>query len=128
VDDLVEFLRDRYDEDEQVACNAAADHPTWTYDPERFAVYTEGYPIASHRFGDPLTDADGTHIALHDPARVLHDVESKRRILDQCESALSVEHPIPHDKTGAAALASMTLVFLALPYADHPDFREDWRP
>ncbi|GGK32137.1 hypothetical protein GCM10011583_74870 [Streptomyces camponoticapitis] len=47
------------------------------------------------------------HVALHDPARVLREIEAKRRIL-----ARHARDPWPcHD-----------LRDLALPYADHPDF------
>jgi hypothetical protein len=121
--DLVEFLRARLDEDKWAARNAAADHPSWTYDPEQFAVYTDGYPIASHRFGDPLAEVDGVHIARHDPARVLREVEAKRRliseILAECEGA-GFDH--------RRGIYGKVLRSLAAPYADHPDYREEWRP
>lgn len=144
--DLVEFLRARLDEDEQAARDAAADHPSWTYDPERFAVYSDGYPIASHRDGSPLTDVDGQHIARHDPARVLCEVEIKRRIIDRyvdlrdrCASAaqdysdwlegkrvredrpsISQRDPVIRDE-----LERMLRLF-TLPHADHTDFKEEW--
>jgi len=45
--------------------------------------------------------------------RGLRDIAAKRRILD--------EHAIAHP-------GSATLKLLALPYASHPDYREEWRP
>ena len=56
-------------------------------------------------------------------ARVLAECESKRRIIRLC----GVD---PHDP-GALLLRVHTdavVRLLALPYADHPDFDESWRP
>jgi hypothetical protein len=55
------------------------------------------------------------HIARHDPARVLAECEAKRRIVEM--HAYQEEHFTPDE-----------LRALALPYADHPDYREEWRP
>lgn len=108
---LVEFLRARLDEDE----HAAKEAPQSEWDSE--------YAEFRARGGETFD-----HVLRHDPARVLREVEAKRRILEQCELALSFEHPIPRDKVGDAALASMTVAFLALPYADHAEYDESWRP
>jgi hypothetical protein len=58
------------------------------------------------------------HVARHDPARVLAECEAKRRIVDS-EGSPYVEGHVP---------ATRTLRFLALPYADHPDYRQEWKP
>ncbi|MFJ3968882.1 DUF6221 family protein [Streptomyces parvus] len=47
------------------------------------------------------------HVALHDPARVLREIEAKRRILARHSHA-----PWPHPDVQD----------LASPYIDHPDF------
>jgi hypothetical protein len=52
------------------------------------------------------------HIARHDPARVLADVEAKRRIVEW-----DAEQPVDRG----------VLNILASVYADHPDYREEWR-
>lgn len=59
------------------------------------------------------------------PARVLAECEAKRRIVeehgggaDPCDAHDASFETIPCD----------TLRALALPYADHSDFREEWRP
>jgi hypothetical protein len=52
------------------------------------------------------------------PARIHAECEAKRRIVGL--------HPC--DNCGAAFDPCETLRLLALPYADHPDYREEWRP
>ncbi|MFD8010836.1 DUF6221 family protein [Streptomyces sp. NPDC058955] len=47
------------------------------------------------------------HVALHDPARVLREIEAKRRILNRHR-----HDPWPHHD----------LHDLAAPYTDHPDY------
>jgi hypothetical protein len=49
------------------------------------------------------------HIARWDPARVLAECEARRRIVTECGWETVMRH-------------------LALPYADHPDYRDEWRP
>lgn len=108
--DLVEFLRARLDEDEARA------------------------------------RGEGPHIVFHDPAgrplppppmpgsypagRVLREVEAKRRILAEhrpmipgwCHTC-----DVPADVKGNEH-GCLTVRLLALPYADHPNYREAWRP
>lgn len=45
------------------------------------------------------------------PERVLREVEAKRRLVGWAETK-----------------ALYVLTALALPYADHPDYRQEWRP
>ncbi len=105
--DLTAFLRARLDEDERVA-RAAVDFDygvrDWADD------------------GDPVN----AHIARHDPARVLREVEAKRRLLEQFrlrgDSVRAVVRPV----TGG--VWDDLLRLLALPYDGHPDYREEWRP
>ena len=52
-----------------------------------------------------------------DPARVLAECEAKRRIVEHCE----VDHLV------ASPGDPYVLQLLALPYADHSDWREEWR-
>jgi hypothetical protein len=97
---LVEFLKARLDEDEQVA------------------------KAASDPGGPHLPAAQLEHARRHDPARVLAEVEAKRRIID-------AHHPVdPCDAHDASfeTISCDTLLLLALPYADHSDYDEAWRP
>jgi hypothetical protein len=50
-------------------------------------------------------------IARWDPARVLAECAAKRRIVEMYAG----QHGQPY-----------VLHFLALPYADHPDYRQEW--
>lgn len=68
------------------------------------------------------------HIARHDPARVLAECEAKRRIVERCSA------PRPGDEWDGLdwdgdlrAVAESVLVALAAVYADHPDYRDEWR-
>jgi hypothetical protein len=133
---LVGFLRARLAEDEQVA--RAADSGPWRVDDPAYptAIYNrDGHPIISGSqwggeasiFDDPAAPA---HIARHDPARVLAEVEAKRRIV---HIHSEYDHGCPeHDGcdgfTFLSAGPCFTLRLLALPWAGHPDYREEWRP
>ncbi|MEU8760671.1 DUF6221 family protein [Streptomyces sp. NPDC048659] len=136
--DLVEFLNARLDEDGRVALATAVSRGTpacyvWEASPEagrasEWEVWTE----ERWRIVPGQTEADATHVARHDPARVLAEVDAKRRILElhgpaeyeysdvdicsTCDRGGPLPHPCP------------TLHLLALPYADHPDYDEAWRP
>jgi hypothetical protein len=70
-------------------------------------IYPEGGHTAEH----------AAHIARHDPARVLREVEAKRAIV-----AAVAESP------GEATGLGVAMLHLAAVYADHPDYRQEWRP
>jgi hypothetical protein len=65
------------------------------------------------------------HIARHDPARVLREVEAKRRIITNEQDRVLEEGPLPERMRDGIETDVMAL--LALPYADHPDYQEAWR-
>ena len=60
------------------------------------------------------------HLPAHQAitARVLADCESKRRIVEQVSKV----------EWGGYAVRDFILEQLALPYAAHPDYRQEWRP
>lgn len=63
----------------------------------------------------------GAHIARHDPARVLAECEAKRqRVAILAEMEVSEENVV-------SSYAHSLLCREALPYADHPEWREEWR-
>ncbi|WP_326763512.1 DUF6221 family protein [Streptomyces sp. NBC_01591] len=86
--------------------------------------------VVTYRTG--AGDQHAAHIARRDPARALREVEAKRGLLERYEEpetggALSDSF----NKFTAGMECTVPLeVFrhLTLPYADHPDYREDWRP
>ena len=143
--DLVEFLRARLDEDE--AAGRAATPSPWSYNPgkvwldgEAFESYdrSKGEEFVGHGGPSPFRGcvaatgpadhaqsmADAAFIARHEPARALAEVDAKRRIIAE-------HHPVdPCDAHDASfqTVECDTLRLLALPYADHRDYREEWRP
>lgn len=100
--ELVEFLLARIAEDEAMSQAAVR--------------WSEGASQWSDA-GEP----DWQHIARWDPARVLVECDAKRRIVE-----LHPEHGWSHCE--GESLPCPTLRLLALPYAEHPDYREEWKP
>lgn len=147
-DDLVVFLRARLDEDERAA-RAATPGP-WRHGPDKHwrkpgtswfeeAVFAgpsgkDATCVAgTGETDDPQSMADAAFVARHDPARVLAEVKGKRLILDEYEAvAEGVDmdsHDLEHsaDRSMASSLRG-ALKGLALPYAEHPDYRPEWAP
>ncbi|WP_435601336.1 DUF6221 family protein [Streptomyces sp. C10-9-1] len=154
--DLVAFLRARYDEDEQEARAATPGPWRWRqehgepWEPEEggwldySGEYISGADDSGTLFGPGMTPhADAVHIARHDPARVLREIDAKRQLVNV--------HGRPHEciaLTGSGERSVVdgqpwelwepehtsdhgpctTLRLLALPYADWPGYREEWRP
>lgn len=129
--DLIAFLRARLDEDEATAravvWDGSGNSLTW-----RLAA------SATVEVGDEEFNTDdrtvANHIVNNDPARVLREVEAKRRMLRHYEyAAIALTNAGPtgevHDlMTGAVNTLRAVLVDHARVYVDHPDFHEDWRP
>jgi len=70
------------------------------------------------------------------PARVLAEVAAKRRIVELAKEATRMDQAgdveygagqAPRDESVEPYLGTLILRALAAPYADHPDFNEDWR-
>lgn len=92
MDDLVRWLGEQFDEDERIADAARGQGDgRWHHD----SSYPNGYVYDEHN--QPVVYDESTpspeeaeHIAAHDPARVLREIEAKRKLLD--------DHPIvPRD-------------------------------
>lgn len=72
-----------------------------------------------------FADAEQDHAARWDPARVLAECEARRievRFLSDLDT-----HRLRDTTNGLSSIAYSVLCRMAHPYADHPDFREDWR-
>jgi hypothetical protein len=67
----------------------------------------------------PAYEVDRGWWLLADPARVLAECEAKRRIVERVTDVAW---------TGSYAVRDVVLGLLALPYAAHPDYRDEWRP
>ncbi|GAA5052936.1 hypothetical protein HNP84_001404 [Thermocatellispora tengchongensis] len=120
--ELIAFLRARLDEDERDARLAATSphgRRWWWHGPGQRVKSAE--PRDDVARVDPLV---GPHIARHDPGRALEAVEAQRRLLAQTIEPYAAAPGFG----GAGDLAWLQLRLLALPYADHSDYREEWRP
>jgi len=128
--DLVAFLRARLDSDAAAARDAFGEHnddgPEWTE--VSSGALSTGCEL--HGIGD---SGISRHMARWDPARVLAEVDAKWRILGIYSSwevlaRPGAGFPIQHDAATTLLAAREVLRALALPYAAHPDYREEWRP
>jgi hypothetical protein len=118
--DLVTFLRERLADDQRIANRTRQASPEW----RNFDMDGELRDSANAGTVAYIPHAnDRTHIARHDPARVLAEVDAKRRIIDEC-SEVTVRDDWQY--TDAPELAELTLLMLALPYREHPDYQPGW--
>jgi hypothetical protein len=133
-EDLIDWLRDQLNEDEQIAL--AIEVKEWTEESSWFNDMLN--PLPSQRRERPgwlpmITVEDVRHIARHDPARVLREVEAKRKVIELYEYAVAawlLDRDKPNPPTvhlGEKAMAEAVLQALALPYSDRPGYREEWR-
>lgn len=141
MNDLIAFLRARLNED-AAAARVATSGPWW-HNPgkqwlegEAFESYdlSKGQEFVGYGGPHPFTGAvastgpashmqsmkDAAHIARHHPVRVLAEVDAKRRIVAAYEN-YDIDAP-------ELDVPESVLRMLALPYGDHPDYRDEWRP
>ncbi|MBM4517494.1 hypothetical protein GS432_19495 [Rhodococcus hoagii] len=128
-DDIVTFLRARLDEDDEAARDAAGWDPTgstradgrWSREGINSVIDSSLRLIV---YGDSPApgDAQAEHIARHDPARVLREIEAKRRILDRAQEL----HDDPFDTVLFTEYVETVLPVMAATYSDHPDYQPHW--
>lgn len=122
-DPLVTFVRARLDED---AAAARRVRSSWRQIGETgVIVASDGEYAEECANGNWAGIAE--HIVRHDPERVLAKVEAKRQVIEQYES---IGTPPPGEVGPELSRAELgrVLRLLALPYSDHPDYDESWRP
>ena len=147
--DLVEFLRARLTEDETAAHAAIlgfSPHPdqeipgaAWLPIYHKVVQQIQGDDeICVADCGNLMLER-AAHIARHDPARVLREVDRDRRLLD-LHHVVGFDDEDGHDlgrgcaECGYSAEYSdrggwcETVRILAVPYADDPDYRQEWKP
>jgi len=152
------FVLARYGEIEAIARAAADEseaspYGTWQFTVDRDEA-SDGQvrEVAALRLGSEVLSSVGpghlyfpgeemaTHIACHDPAYVLADIAAKRQLVERCVDDLAHGRDLPEGVRDGrdpdeveldeeiAAVAKTTLEILALPFAGHQDWREEWRP
>jgi len=105
---LADFLLARIAEDEMQA--QAVGNDAWLYD--GFGCRAMARPDTKLEYADRWM-----------PSRVLAECEAKRQIVERAAGLSEMIEP-PTTLT----LRDDVLKLLALPYADHPDYRKEWRP
>jgi hypothetical protein len=153
--DLITWLRAQLDDDEQATL--ASSERDWRPDGANSCQVYVRRPDGSNRTiawcanGYEDDFANSLHIARHDPAWMLAEVNAKRRILDlhtgvhDCPEMRTGVYPA--DRPAAAAYGKPgerwaypstehfdadefcpTARALTLPYADRAGYRDEWRP
>jgi hypothetical protein len=124
VTDLIAFITARLDEDEHAAQQTAQmGDGTGEWRVSGGGLATGPWQLLSRYSAEgQLSSWHLDHIARHDPARVLRDVAAKRLVL---EEARSLDRSADVD---AGPSATQLFRLLALPYSDHPDYRQEWTP
>ena len=120
MDELVRWLGEQLDEDERIA-RAVEDRSApwdgqWMADGDSAVRTVNGHVLFYRHDSGPLKPGLADHVAEWDPARVLREIDAKRRILATL-----------HEEGGDRMFADIFRL-LALPYADRPGYREEWRP
>lgn len=133
MDDLVTWLRAQLDEDEEEARDF--NFCEWTADGDAVTAPAIAGPRDGTRIiGEGMPFALAEWVARHDPARVLREVEAKRRILDlhrRGESDECVVCDVGAQSCGCLGWGDYpcaTLRLLALPHANRPGYRDEWAP
>lgn len=127
---LVAFLTARLDEDEETAREATAQTS------EYWQPYFKQVIAPGSRYETEAAEANSSeaasHIARHDPARILREITAKRAVLDRHQPG---EHwdgtPICRWCSPGEARLSWPcndVRDLAAIYSDHPDYRQEWKP
>ena len=143
VDELITWLRAQLDEDERVARAASvgpwltkradsvyADETTVVLQPGPLPDWATLVVPPQEEGGEGIDPGNAEHIARWDPARVLAEIDAKRRILE-------IHHHIEcqHDRYGPDGDCAEcgneypceTVHLLAQPYAGHDGWREEWQ-
>ena len=119
--DLVAFLNARLDEDEATA--KASVMPEWMISESGefgYIVAAVGTETTGESIADAWQEDVAVHIARHDPARVLREVEAKRAMLAEL-----TRWPFDY-RPGCNDPIRLFVHLLAAPYSDHPVWRAQW--
>lgn len=141
IGDLVEFLQARLDEDEGAALDAARCSPSrsdrdagqWHRDGAN-SVIDSSDRLVVYGDGPAPYGTQAKHIARHDPARALQEVEANRRILDAwVEAAEELNRHIeagapPQACFGTLHALGQVVKSVAAVHSDHPDYQPHWKP
>jgi hypothetical protein len=149
--DLIEFLTARLDEDEAAAKAVKDGSEPWPGQwqaRDRHALETHNgwvialapgirdsrdpRSVAAEEFAPGVVE----HIARHDPARVLREAEADRTLLRELQAArkevqgndIGMAEPLTLRSRGYYAGLLRAAMIRATRFADHPDYRAEWKP
>lgn len=146
---MVAFLNARVDEDEEIALACVGINeragllravprplPRWLTSPDSSDIKDEaGILRVRHTW-----NREGEHIARHDPARTLREVEAKRALLaihhpkvfhryhtpETCCAVCVTDHEPYMDDDSPDPWPCATVLTMAAVYSDHPDYDPAW--
>jgi len=103
---------------------------TMTLNEFLLARIAEDEAVARDALAAEIYTVEHEHMERWHPARVLAECEAKRGIVELAMSwAQTAEaHPEFRDAGAISIELGYVLRRLAQPYADHPDYREEWKP
>ena len=132
--DIADFLRARYAERRALALAAAEDAgKEWSPGDEHLSSSVNDAATGAAVVIGPWEYLDWglrRHVAAHDPAAVLADLDAKLAIVDLMDRTLdAAEGDSEVDHYGGLSAAEETLCRLAQPFAGHADHKgEEWAP
>jgi len=129
---LTDFLLARIAEDEADAQTGRNDawhiqDPSRGWGDERDQELVGGGKLLA-RFDQEHGLVAAHHVARWNPARVLAECDAKRRILAGYEHVESFGRSSDSFTIAEIEYVERILPALALSYADHPDYRQVWKP
>lgn len=139
--DLIAFIEARLAEDESAALAASGTTPRlqkagfsahWHTEPW-YDGTGERCVLRAGVAGDLTSPGGidlpaGEHAARHDPARVLREVEAKRRLVSQHSPVVDGTQSTWAWFAGSESASEGVLKTLAAVWSEHPDYRAEWRP
>ena len=114
---LADFLLARIAEDEEVARKVAAEQQRWSD--------ADASDDLSRLWWNDHGPRD---CVAAEPVRVLAECEAKRLIVQACTTPMPRYGQLPEDYERVPTDREDVLRILAAMYADHPDYREEWKP
>lgn len=152
MDELVRWLGEQLDEDERIARAASGEEwgavsPTQPYTVFDVAAYRANTTLRTvGAIAGVERTEDRVHIAAHDPARVLREIDAKRQLLndyavtarirDEAAARIKAAGDQPDSKDldtwdraqREAAILEGPVKLSALVYVDRHGYLEAWRP
>ena len=136
MEDLVEFLFERLDEEEKSAQSATQGKwKVWAMevvaDPKGNSDIEEAVSVCVASSTNPLHPRTGNaeHIAMWDPERVLAECKAKREMIQEWDDwkIYFRRNQVSNYHYGIRIGIESALIMLVQVYSNHPDFQEEWK-